>query len=71
MKTKAQLNRLPLQVDPKRRISSPSFGGILHIRNAADVSGTFRRRKVRIPDLYMGQENIGTQIAFIVAGPER
>ena len=30
------------------------------------MSGTFRRRKVRIPEVYLGKENIGLQIGFVV-----
>ncbi|MGH9504114.1 MAG: retropepsin-like aspartic protease [Terriglobales bacterium] len=32
----------------------------------ADVSGAFQRRRVRIPEVYLGKETIGSQIAFIV-----
>jgi len=38
----------------------------LGMENVADVGGTFQRRKVRIPDIYLGKEPIGTQIAFLV-----
>jgi hypothetical protein len=38
----------------------------LAAEKVADVSGAFRRRKVQIPNFYLGPESIGTQVAFIV-----
>ena len=38
----------------------------LGTENVADVSGTFLRRKVRIPDVYLEKEKIGSQIGFVV-----
>jgi hypothetical protein len=45
------------------RHQRPQFEGLfVH----AAMSGTFRRRKVRIPEVYLGKENIGLQIGFVV-----
>src|SRR6266851_2636702 len=38
----------------------------LGTEKAANVSGTFRSRKVRIPEVYLGKETIGAQIASVV-----
>ena len=38
----------------------------LGTEKAADVGGTFQRRKVRIPEVYLGKETIGAQVAFVV-----
>jgi len=38
----------------------------LGTETVADVGGTFRRRRVQIPDVYLGKQLIGTQIGFVV-----
>ena len=42
----------------------------LETEKAANVSGTFRSRKVRIPEVYLGKETIGAQIASVVDDPK-
>ncbi len=44
-------------------------GSIFHefgTEKVADVSGTFERKKVQIPDVYLGKEPIGAQVVFVV-----
>ena len=36
------------------------------MEDVSDVSGTFQRRKVRIPDVYFGEEAVGAQVTFVV-----
>ncbi len=44
---------------------SPDFQA-LGTEMVMDVSGTFQRRRVRVPEVYLGKVNIGSQIAFVV-----
>src|SRR5258707_5078937 len=46
----------------------PESGGlqVLGSENVADVSGTFQRRKVRFPEVYLGNVAIGALVAFVV-----
>jgi predicted aspartyl protease len=50
------------------RSRMPDSGGLrlLGTDMVVDAGGTFQRRRVRIPDVYLGKEKIGSQIAFVV-----
>ena len=48
------------------RMSNSAHFQELGTENVADVGGTFARRRVRIPDVYLGNEPIGSQIAFLI-----
>ena len=59
---------VPTKIDGvQSRIPDSSDYQALGLEKAADASGTLKRRKVRIPEVYLGKETIGEQIAFVVA----
>jgi len=50
----------------RSRISEPSGLQALGTEMVADAGGTFQRTRVRIPELYIGKETLGSQTAFVV-----
>jgi len=50
----------------RSRVSQPAGLQTLGTETVADAGGTFQRTKVRIPELYLGKETVGTQTAFLV-----
>jgi hypothetical protein len=48
------------------RLSDISGISALGTDKVTDVSGTFQRRKVGIPEVFLGEETIGAQVAFVV-----
>src|SRR6201997_203197 len=50
----------------RSRVAEPTRLQALGTETVADAGGTFQRTKVRIPQLHMGKETMGTQIAFLV-----
>jgi hypothetical protein len=48
------------------RISDASGFQPLGTEKVTDTGGTFQRRRVRIPEVYLGKARIGSQIAFVV-----
>jgi hypothetical protein len=74
IRTRFQNRQLRLVVDSagpdlmlfQSRVQDTSAFQALDTGGAADARGTFHRRKVRVPEVYLGTETIGEQIAFVV-----
>jgi predicted aspartyl protease len=50
----------------RSRLSEATGLEALGTETVADAGGTFQRTKVRIPELHIGKETVGTQTAFLV-----
>ena len=50
----------------RSRVSKPAGLQTMGTETVTDAGGAFQRTKVRIPELYLGKETVGTQTAFLV-----
>jgi len=50
----------------RSRVSESIALQALGTETVADAGGTFQRRRVRIPELYLGKQTMGAQMAFLV-----
>ena len=73
IRTRFQDRQLRLMIDTgtpdlmlfQSRMPDSTSWQTLGTEKSANVSGTFRSRKVRISEVYLGKETIGAQIAFV------
>jgi hypothetical protein len=73
IRTRFQDRQLRLMIDTgtpdlmllQSRMPDSTNWQTLGTEKTANVGGTFRSRKVRIPEVYLGKETIGSQIAFV------
>lgn len=50
----------------RSRVSEPTGLQALGTESVADAGGTFQRTKVQIPELHIGKQTVGAQMAFLV-----